>query len=113
MKKRTLAGLALLAPLVFGATAQAQTMMTGTVSMIRTGWNADSFAIVTVETMPNPAGCSRADGYISSKPAPGYDTYLSAALTAYSVRRRVVLTVHNSECAGGWPKLIGVNLTQD
>ena len=113
MKKKTLAGLALLAPLVLGATAQAQTMMTGTISMIRTGWNDDAFAIVTVEAMANPNHCSRADGYISTKAFPGYDTYLAAALTAYSVRRRVVLTVHNTECVGGWPKLIGINLTQD
>jgi hypothetical protein len=113
MKMRTLAGLAVLASMAFGAQAQAQTMMTGTISMIRTGWNDDAFAIVTVEPMANPNHCARADGYISQKPAPGYDTFLAAALTAYSVRRRVVLTVHNTECAGGWPKLIGINLTMD
>ena len=113
MKIRTIAALPTLALLAFGGAAHAQTMMTGTISMIRTGWNADSFAIVTVEGMANPAHCSRADGYISIKAFPGYDTYLAAALTAYSVRRRVVLTVHDTECYGGWPKLIGVNLTQD
>jgi hypothetical protein len=87
--------------------------MTGTISMIRTGWNDDSYAVVTQEGMPNPAGCTRADGYITHKSLPGYSTYYAAALTAYATHRRVMLVAHNSECFGGWPKLIGINLPQE
>ena len=110
---RTLAALAVAGVLACAQIVHAQGMMTGTISMIRTGWNDDSFAIVTVEPMPNPAGCARADGYISQKSFPGYNTYYAAALTAYATKRRVMLTVHNSECYAGWPKLIGVNLIQE
>jgi hypothetical protein len=101
--------------LLSGGVAQAQTTMTGTILGVRTGWNNDSFAVVTVEPMPNPAGCRRSDGYVTDKSLPGYSTYLAAALTAYSVRRRVMLVAHDTECYGdgGWPKLIGINLTQD
>jgi hypothetical protein len=114
MDMRTFAALAVaLAVLASTGPAAAQTTMTGTISMIRTGWNDDSFAVVTVEPMPNPAGCARADGYITHKSLPGYSTYYAAALTAYAVRRRVMLVAHNTECYGGWPKLIGINLTQE
>jgi len=105
--------LIVLTALAFGSSAQAQTTMTGTISMIRTGWNDDSYAVVTVEAMPNPAGCSRADGYITHKSLPGYGTYYAAALTAYAAHRRVMLIAHNGECFGAWPKLIGINLVQD
>ncbi|WEK48669.1 MAG: hypothetical protein P0Y66_12655 [Candidatus Kaistia colombiensis] len=95
------------------ATASAQTMKAGSVTMVRTGWNADSFAIVTAEPIANPAGCATADGYISDKSLPGYATYYAAALAAVTTRKRVVITVHNSECFGGRPKLIGVNVTSE
>jgi hypothetical protein len=88
----------------------AQTSMVGSLKMIRTGWNDDSFAVVSVENMPNPAGCSRSDGYITHKSLAGYNTYYAAALAAYATHRRVMLVVHNTECYGGWPKLIGINL---
>lgn len=93
--------------------ALAQTTMTGNIKMVRTGWSDDYFAVVTVESMPNPARCKRSDGYLLHKSMPGYNTLLSAALTAYSVHRRVELTAHNSECVLDWPKLIGINLIQD
>src|SRR5690242_5076888 len=95
--------IALLA-LAFESSAQAQTAMTGTISMIRTGWNDDSYAVVTAEPMPNPAGCQRADGYITNKSLPGYSTYYAAALTAYATHRRVMLIAHDGECYGPWPK---------
>lgn len=101
------------ATLLMVGAASAQTMMTGTISLIRTGWNDDSFAVVTVEAMPNPAGCARNDGYITHTSLPGYDTYYAAALTAYIARKRVVLVAHDSECFGSWPKLIGINLIQE
>jgi len=102
-----------LAALAFGSSVQAQTTMTGTIVMIRTGWNDDSYAVITAEPMPNPAGCSRDDGYITHITLPGYNTYYAAALTAYAARRRVMLIVHDSECYGPWPKLIGINLIQE
>ena len=96
------------APLV----ATAQTMRTGTVTMVRTGWNSDSFAVVTAEPIANPAACPTPDGYLSLKPAPGYTTYYAAALTAYLAAKPAVFTVHDSECEGGRPKLIGINLSR-
>ena len=104
--------LAALAATVAAAPAEAQTTMVGNITMVRTGWNDDSFAVVTAEPMPNPAGCARSDGYITQKSLPGYSTYYAAVLTAYASRRPVMLVAHDTECFGGWPKLIGVNLTQ-
>jgi ABC-type proline/glycine betaine transport system substrate-binding protein len=100
--------------LTLAAPAIAQTMQGGaTITLIRTGWNSDSFAVVTAEPILNPAGCSTPDGYISEKSLPGYSTYYAAALTAYLARRRVVITVHDSECFSQRPKLIGINLTNE
>lgn len=93
------------------ATAHAQTMRTVSVTMVRTGWAADSFAIVTAEPVANPAGCPTPDGYISEKADPGYQTLYAAALTAIATRLPTVVTVDNSHCGyAGRPKLIGVNL---
>lgn len=101
-----------LAVLAIALPAAAQTMPTASITMIRTGWNTDSFAVVTAEPIQNPARCPTPDGYLSEKSAPGYSTYYAAALTAYAAKRRVVVTVHNSECALGRPKLIGINLAE-
>ena len=101
------AAIAMAAP----AAASAQNARDATVTMVRTGWNSDSFAIVTAEPVLNPAFCPTPDGYISEKADPGYSTYYSAALTAIAHRLRVSVTVHNTECGfAGRPKLIGVNL---
>jgi hypothetical protein len=91
----------------------AQTMVpASSITMVRTGWNTDSFGIVTPEAIANPAACATPDGYVSEAAAPGYRTYYAAALMAYALRQPVVITVHNSECAGSRPKIIGINLQQ-
>jgi hypothetical protein len=102
--------LALATLVAFASTASAQTMQSASVTMVRTGWSADSFAVVTVERIANPAKCPTADGYISDKSLPGYQTLYAAALTALAAHLKVVITVHNTECYGGRPKLIGLNV---
>jgi len=99
-----------LAVLTVAGSASAQTMTDSSITMIRTGWNADSFAVVTAEPMVNPAGCASPDGYISDSAFPGYETYYAAALTAYLGNRPITITVHQTECYAGRPKLIGINL---
>lgn len=89
----------------------AQTSFVSTVNGLRTGWNADTFAITTIEPVVNPANCPNPDGYISDKSLPGYTTYYAAALTALiASSASVVVSVHNTECFAGRPKLIGINL---
>ena len=102
----------LLAMILIGCSAPAfsQTSSSGTITMIRTGWNADFFAIVTAEPIQNPAQCPTPDGYLSTSSHPGYSTYYAAALTAYSLSQPIVITTHNSQCAAGRPLLIGINL---
>jgi hypothetical protein len=91
--------------------ACAQSGQVGTIASIRTGWNADSFAIVTVEPIANPAHCQTADGYIAEKSQPGYSTYYAAALTAYATSSKVAIIVDNTTCGfAGRPKLIGIDL---
>jgi hypothetical protein len=107
--------LAIFLALGFAAPAAAQQMVPGTVTTVRTGWNSDSFAVVIDTAQVNPAGCTQSapgTGYVSDSSLPGYHTYYAAVLTAYITRRRVTITVHNTECQGGrtWPKLIGINL---
>jgi hypothetical protein len=90
-----------------------QTMTPCSISGVRTGWNADSFAVTTVEPIVNPANCPTPDGYISEKSLPGYNTYYAAALTAFIASSpSVVVTVHNTQCFSGRPKLIGINLAR-
>jgi hypothetical protein len=91
--------------------AMAQTM-TGpvNVTMIRTGWDADAFAVVTLQPIVNPGHCPIADGYVAQKPQKGYATYYDAALLAFDKNARVHVTVANAGCVAGRPKLIGLNL---
>jgi hypothetical protein len=89
----------------------AQTSTFATINGVRTGWNSDSFAVTTVEPIANPGNCPTPDGYISEKAFPGYTTYYAAALTALmTASPTIVVTVHNTECFAGRPKLIGINL---
>jgi hypothetical protein len=101
----------LAAPLATPGVAGAQTM-TGPVNVnqIRTGWNADSFAVVTVQAITNPAKCPIADGYISTKPAKGYGTFFDAAKLAFQLNARVQVAIDNSACVSGRPKIIGINV---
>ena len=92
--------------------AHAQTHAVGTITMVRTGWNVDSFAVVLNVPVQNPARCPTADGYITEASLPGYRTYLAAALTAFASKSPVQIVVHDKECFGNRPKLIGINLTR-
>jgi hypothetical protein len=80
------------------------------VTVIRTGWNADSFAIVTLQPVANPARCPIPDGYVALKPQPGYSTYYEAALIALQSNLRVQMSVDNTACISGRPRMIGVNV---
>jgi hypothetical protein len=110
--KNTRALIVALALVGLASPAFSQTMTHASIDGIRTGWNADSFAIETVEPIVNPAHCPTPDGYISVKSRPGYETYYKAALTAFTWSPRVVVTVHNAACFAGRPVLIGVNLSR-
>ena len=96
--------------LAFTAPLQAQTTVFGSITLVRTGWNAESFAVILSGPVANPANCATPDGYITEGSQPGYKTYYAAVLTAYATQRPVMAVVHNTECWGGRPKLIGVNL---
>jgi hypothetical protein len=95
---------------VFATSAMAQVTATGSITLLRTGWNADSFAVVLNGAVVNPAFCSTPDGYISEVSMPGYQTYLSAALAAYQSRRTVTVTVRGDQCFAGRPVILGINL---
>lgn len=82
-----------------------------TVKRVRTGWDAEAFAVETGSTISNPAGCSAPDGYVSDVSQAGYKTHYSAILTAYALGKNAVIVVHNTICGfAGRPKIIGVNL---
>src|SRR3954470_1496110 len=76
--------LAALALILVAAPASAQTTtQVSRITMLRTGWNLDSFAVVLDTAIVNPFGCTAPDGYASTKPAPGYATYYEAAKLAF------------------------------
>ena len=93
-----------------GAGAQSMTGLVD-ITMVRTGWNSDAMAVVTAQPIINPAGCPTTDGYVSTSARPGYQTYLSATLTAFALSTPVVVSVLDSGCDGGRPVLIGINLS--
>ena len=82
------------------------------ITMIRTGWNAEQFGIVTVAPIVNPAGCPTADGYVTDSMQPGYQTYYAAALLAFSERATVIVVVAEQGCVANRPKLIGINIVR-
>jgi hypothetical protein len=102
----------------------------GLIMMIRTGWNAESFAVVTQGPILNPGHCPIADGYVTDSSQPGYNTYYAAALAAYVSNSSVLVVVLDPRpgplnpnsaippgttappCDQGRPRLIGIDLTR-
>lgn len=82
------------------------------ITMIRAGWNADSFGIVTVAPTANPHGCPNPDGYVTDSSQPGYHTYYAATLLAFAERATVIVVVSDTECVGPFPKLIGIDIVR-
>jgi hypothetical protein len=82
--------------------------------MIRTGWYADSFAVVIQnQAVLNPKGCppGTTDGYESESSYPGHNTYFQAALAAYIANRHVTVTVDPNKCSSsGRPVILGINI---
>jgi hypothetical protein len=106
---------ALVTLVAIGLPAHAQLTIPGTITSIRTGWDAESFAIVINAPQQNPAHCTSGNqpgaGYVTNSDLPGYHTYYAIALSAYVAGKPVSITVHNTECVGGtWPKLIGISM---
>ena len=91
--------------------AFAQTAAPGTIKLIRTGWAADSFAVVLNTPVQNPKGCTTPDGYESESSYPGHNTYYQAALAAHAVSRPVSVTIDNTKCSSsGRPVMMGINI---
>jgi len=82
------------------------------ITRIRTGWNADSFAIETNQAVAtNPANCPSSDAYLSDSSQPGYKTYYAATLTAFSLGKPIVVIVSDTECVAGRPEILGIYLS--
>jgi hypothetical protein len=104
--------LALYGMLQLAQPAQAEVYINGTIKVLRTGWNSDSFGIEVDAPQQNPAGCPNNIGYISDSNQPGYKTFYAAAIAAYETGKpiSVVIDSNSGACIGGWPKIIGINL---
>lgn len=86
------------------------------ISLIRTGWNTEAFAVVP-QPLPNgttsflnPANCTAPDGYVAEQSSPAYKTHYQAILLAFSMDKRILITVSNIDCALGRPRIIGVTV---
>ena len=82
------------------------------ITQIRTGWNSDTFAIVTNQAIVNPAGCTAPDSYVSDASHPGYKTHYAMVLMAFSSSKPVTVIVSDTECFLGRPKIWGIYLAQ-
>ena len=112
----------------FASSAVSQTTTAaGLITMVRTGWDTKSFAIVTQQPILNPQHCPIPDGYVSDSSQSGYNTYYAAALAAYVSKTPVLVVIfdpsthpskatgtgtHPSPCDQGRPRLIGIDLTR-
>jgi hypothetical protein len=97
--------------LLVSSTAFAEPVsVSGHITTLRTGWNADAFAVVLDVPMANPFGCVSPDGYILDKTMPGYDTLFEAAKLGFAEQPVVEVTFDGARCYGGRPVLIGLNL---
>jgi len=87
------------------ANAHAQSYASGPLKLVRTGWNADSFAVVLNGPQQNPANCLNGNNpdadYVSDSSLPGYQTYFQAALAAYAVKGIVTVAIDDGACVGG------------
>jgi hypothetical protein len=93
-----------------GASAHAQSHASGSLTLIRTGWNADQFGVVLNVPQQNPARCPNLPGYITNVNQPGFKTYYQAALAAYAVKGIVTVAIDDRNCVEGWPRIIGIDL---
>src|SRR5262245_44828385 len=105
----------LMALLGLASQAEAQTSVTGPISLVRTGWFGDSFAVMLTlpagTPFPNPNRCSIGDqGAITDFTQPGYNTYYAAALTGFLAKKQVTVTVHNAQCIQNRPVIVGIDL---
>jgi hypothetical protein len=91
--------------------SRAESYATGNVSMLRTGWNTDSFGIVLDAPVQNPAHCPTPDGYVTDSKQPGYDAYYELALNAYRIGAPVTVVIDDASgaCDIGRPRIIGIN----
>ena len=80
----------------------------GNITLVRTGWDADSFAVVTDAPIINPANCTAPDGYISAINFRGYRTHYDAVLTAFAADLPITVVVHNTQCYANRPRIIGI-----
>jgi hypothetical protein len=122
--------LAVLVLVGFASPAVSQTTVTAPpslITMIRTGWDLESFAIVTEGPILNPQNCPTPDGYLTDSSQPGYNTYYAAALAAYVSKTRVSVVIPHMltlpteaavvqpffrPCDQGRPRIIGIDLTR-
>jgi len=95
------------------APAQAEVYVNGTIKLLRTGWNADSFGLEINAPQQNPAGCPTPNGYVLDGNMPGYKTIYMAAIAAYETGKpiSVVVDSNTGHCVDGtFPRIIGINL---
>jgi hypothetical protein len=92
--------------------AAAEVYVNGTIKVLRTGWNADSFGLEINAPQQNPAGCPTPLGYVTDSNQPGYKTFYLAAIAAYETGKPVSVVVDSNTgaCVGSFPKIIGINL---
>ena len=81
-----------------------------TIKRIRTGWDADQFAIETKEAIVNPANCPVADAYAAHAARPGYKEHYTAALTAMYAGRPVQVIVSDNDCIASRPRIMGLHV---
>ena len=68
-----------------------------------------SFGVGTDSPILNPANCPTPDSYRSSFIR---ELYYGTALTAFAMTASITITIHESECANGRPKIVGIVISR-
>jgi hypothetical protein len=82
---------------------------TVTIKKIRTGWDAEQFAIETKEPIVNPAGCSAPDAYVAHATRAGYKEHYAIALSAMYAGRPIHVVVSDNDCISSRPRIMGIH----
>lgn len=101
--------------LPFAAQGQYQTTLTpNLIQTLESGWGADTFFLTVDQPIVNPASCPFPTGYALELAGGGYKTNYAAALLAFSMGRRVLVSVRSSagSCANGHPVIYGIKILQ-
>jgi hypothetical protein len=110
MKLIKFALVALLAATAGSANARTAYTAWGHITVLTEGWTQPHLRIELDVPFSNPDGCASTDGYLLAYDLPANQQITAMAMTAYSAKQRVQLTI--SGCYLDRPSIIGFSMKE-